>query len=175
MSEVNSINNDMGGTSPVSDKQARCLAHEYGQLLIKDSLSDTEDARIDELLHLATVHDNVDHYISEATLDYGRLIGLLSPEALSYYEDQRAVLRERLGLSSEQDDAGNSDDMTLLNELDAALRQFRNEPQEHATDDSTSKTAARVTYKRKGRKKGAKGVKQRRKDKGKLTKGAIDK
>jgi hypothetical protein len=119
MSEVNDIIENLASYRPISKEDAQKFGHEYGRLMIKESLSEKEDARVDELLHIATIHENVDHYISEAIRDYGKLIGLLSPEALSYYEDQRSVLRERLGLP---DAAGEGE--ALLNEFDLALKRL---------------------------------------------------
>jgi hypothetical protein len=88
--------NKLENTIPISFEDARKLGQEYGELMIKKTLSAAEDARIDEILHLATVNDGVDFWVSHAACEYGAKIGLLSPEALESYEDQRAILRERI-------------------------------------------------------------------------------
>ena len=89
-------NHTLETTISISLEDAQKLGQEYGELMIKESLSDEEDARIDHILHLATLSDSVEFWVSHAACEYGAKIGLLSPDALKSYEDQRAILRERI-------------------------------------------------------------------------------
>ena len=77
-------------------EEAKTLGDEYGELMILPTLSQTQEDRIDEILHLATVHENVDFWVSRAACNRGAELGLLSPEALAHSEDQRPILREHI-------------------------------------------------------------------------------
>jgi len=81
-------------------EEAKKIGDEYGDLMVLPSLSDEQEARMDEILALATRDSNVDFWVSRAACDRGADIGLLSPEMLEYYENQRAALRERVELDS---------------------------------------------------------------------------
>lgn len=80
--------------------EAKKIGNEYGDLMVLPSLSDQQEARMDEILALATRDSNVDFWVSRAACDRGADIGLLSPDMLEYYENQRAALRERVELDS---------------------------------------------------------------------------
>ena len=81
-----------------SFEDAKKLGDEYGDLMVAPSLSDEQEKRMDEILFLATIHESVDFWVARAACDRGADIGLLSPQMLAHYEDQRAILRERIDL-----------------------------------------------------------------------------
>ena len=95
-SEYSLEHSALDNISSISFEEARALGEEYGALMTKKTLSDAEDVRIDEILHLATIDDNVDFWVSHAACEYGAKLGLLDPDAIKSYEDQRAILRERI-------------------------------------------------------------------------------
>jgi hypothetical protein len=82
----------------ISLEDAKKLGDEYGDLMIASTLSEEEEARMDEILSLAIIHENVDFWVAQAACDRGAEVGLLSPEYLKLYEDQRTILREQLEL-----------------------------------------------------------------------------
>lgn len=96
----NTVENKKLEMTSISLEAAKKLGDEYGQLMIASDLSCAQEARMDEILWLATVHRNVDFWVSLAACDRGADIGLLSPNYLSQYEDQRAVLREQMALET---------------------------------------------------------------------------
>jgi hypothetical protein len=79
-------------------EEAKKLGDEYGDLMVLPFLSDEQETRMDEILSLATRDSNVDFWVARAACDRGADIGLLSPEMLEHYENQRAALRERMEL-----------------------------------------------------------------------------
>lgn len=125
--------NTLENTIPINFEDARQLGEEYGELMIKTTLTTQEDDRIDEILHLATLNDSVDFWVSHAACEYGAKIGLLSPEALKSYEDQRAILRERIDTYQ----FTNPDEEAILyNLLDKARAQY-DAAQKETTGDSS--------------------------------------
>lgn len=101
----------------ISLEAAKKLGDEYGQLMVLPNLTDEQEARLDEILVLATIHGNVDFWVARAACDRGAEVGLLSPEYLSYYEDQRAILREQVTLEAPSD---SELEQTLSVQLEAA-------------------------------------------------------
>ncbi len=85
-------------SSAISLEKAKKIGVEYGELMILSTLSQKQEDRMDEILLLATHDSNVDFWVSQAACDRGADIGLLSPEMLEHYENQRAALRERIEL-----------------------------------------------------------------------------
>lgn len=101
----------------ISLEAAKKLGDEYGRLMVTPNLTAEQEARIDEILLLATIHGNVDFWVARAACDRGAEAGLLSPEYLSYYEDQRAILREQVQLDTSAD---SEVELTLLAQVKAA-------------------------------------------------------
>ncbi len=99
---TNSLNNPKEGKpgTTISLEDAKKIGDEYGELMILPTLSEAQEDRIEAILVMATVHGNIDFWISRAAYHKGADIGLLSPAALHDYENQRAVLRERLDLDA---------------------------------------------------------------------------
>lgn len=119
-------------TDTLSLEEAKTLGDEYGALMILPTLSDDQERRMDFILHLATIHENVDFWVSQAACNRGAEIGLLSPESLEYYENQRTILREQIDLDvplepvahdilMKQVDQARQQQMVMLNNLSDAL------------------------------------------------------
>ena len=94
----NNLKNHQLNCSSTSFEDAKKIGDEYGDLRILPALSDEQEARMDEILWLATHDSNVDFWVSRAACDRGADIGLLSPDMLEHYENQRSALRERIEL-----------------------------------------------------------------------------
>lgn len=85
--------------STVSMAHAISLGREYGELMVTKTLSDADEQRMDEILALATVHEIIDFWVSYEGCIRGMEIGLVNESAIANYEDQKAWLREYLGMT----------------------------------------------------------------------------
>lgn len=101
-------------------EDAKKLGDEYGELMILPELTEAQEDRIEEILKMATIYGSVDFWISRAACERGYEVGLLSPAALHDYENQRAVLRERIDLDAPLASTVESD---LLAQVRAARQQ----------------------------------------------------
>ena len=81
----------------ITGQQAKGIGIEYGNLISADCPSEQEEARITEILELTLSNDEVEFWVSHITLIKGMDLGLLTESACKEYEDQKALLRERLG------------------------------------------------------------------------------
>ena len=86
-------------SSPIVGEMAKALGLEYRSLLSMPVLSDAQEERLTHILELALSHEEVNFWVSHLTCIQGMEDGLLSEHAKKEYEDQKALLRERLGQS----------------------------------------------------------------------------
>jgi hypothetical protein len=82
---------------PITGPEAKALGIEYEALMTAESLSEAQEARIAEILDLAITHEEVDFWVSHSTDSQAMEAGLLSEDAKTNFENQKAMLREHLG------------------------------------------------------------------------------
>jgi hypothetical protein len=80
----------------ISPEEANALGKECGELMITESLSETQEKRLDDILYLATINEIVDFWVSYEICSRGIKTGLLTASELHNYENQKAYLREHL-------------------------------------------------------------------------------
>jgi hypothetical protein len=79
-----------------STPQTIQIVLEYGELAIRQDLSEREADRIEEILALANEKPALSFWIDEVDHCLGHRLGLLGEEDLIYYKNQQVVLREYL-------------------------------------------------------------------------------
>jgi hypothetical protein len=75
------------------------IVHEYYELGLLYSLDETQSTRVDEILKQAIDNNLLNFYISEIDHLLGHRLGLLEDIKRESYADQRAMLREYLGIN----------------------------------------------------------------------------
>lgn len=110
----------------ITFSQARLIGAEYGELMFKSSPSPENEARLDEILELATISECVDFWIALETLRYGAEQGLTDESALKSYENQKSWLKEYLGMcqmtTAQAQEAMDSLEAMLRNQVEEAER-----------------------------------------------------
>ncbi|MGD1716613.1 hypothetical protein [Dapis sp. BLCC M172] len=70
------------------------LINEYAMLSSLPELNLEQEEKLGEILEQASENEIMAFWISEVDYILGESLGLLKPEDLNYYEDQKAILRE---------------------------------------------------------------------------------
>ncbi|NEP80377.1 MAG: hypothetical protein F6K39_20730 [Okeania sp. SIO3B3] len=70
------------------------LINEYIKLASLPELNLEQEEKLGEILEQASQNEILSFWISEVDYILGESLGLLKPEDLNYYEDQKALLRE---------------------------------------------------------------------------------
>lgn len=106
------------GSPTISLARAIALGREYGDLMVVGTPTEADEQRMDEILELATIYDTVDFWVSYEGCIRGMEMELVSESAMQSYEDQKARLREYLGMTkagdASQRNAFNDHALTML-------------------------------------------------------------
>ncbi|GGA54075.1 hypothetical protein [Okeania sp. KiyG1] len=71
------------------------LINEYVRLASLPELNLEQEEKLGEILEQASQNEILSFWISEVDYILGESLGLLKPEDLNYYEDQKALLKEQ--------------------------------------------------------------------------------
>jgi hypothetical protein len=106
--EVKQVNEELISESnvfnkpPLTNQSLRAtseIVYEYYNLALLSEVSEAESIRINEILDLATKDNLINFWLSEIDHLLGHRLGLLDDPNRKSYADQKAMLREYLGIN----------------------------------------------------------------------------
>ena len=82
---------------PIKGVEAQEIGDEYAALIIKQNVTEAENERIIKILTLAIDHPDLEFWVAHADARAAKMAGLLEKPHQRDIENQKALLRERIG------------------------------------------------------------------------------